>query len=99
MNIGLWMLLLVAQNAAFTLVSRARNSGSYGFHAVAGILSNGIWFASQLIMIGVLINPNLTRNEAILFGVLYVIATVTGSLLMHWVSINYFEKGKRKVGA
>jgi hypothetical protein len=29
----------------------------------------------------------------------YTLFTVTGSITMHWVSINYLEKGKRKVGA
>ena len=34
-----WSLLLLIQNASFTLVSRARNSGSLGYHAVAAACS------------------------------------------------------------
>jgi len=30
---------------------------------------------------------------------LYVAATVTGSVLMHWISLRYLERGRRKVGA
>jgi hypothetical protein len=44
MNLILWFLLLVLQNAAFTWVSRARNSGSIGYHAIAAVFSNGIPF-------------------------------------------------------
>lgn len=99
MNLFLWFLLLVAQNATFTLVSRARNSGSYGFHAAAAMLSNGVWFASQFILIGMVAKPGTPWTEAIKLGAIYVTATVTGSVLMHWFSVNYLERGKRKVGA
>ncbi len=50
-----WFILLIVQNAAFTLVSRARNSGSYSYHALAAVFSNGIWFASQFILIGMVV--------------------------------------------
>lgn len=46
----LWGVLLIIQNMSFTLVSRARNSGSIKFHAVASVGSNGVWFASQAII-------------------------------------------------
>ena len=52
----LWALFLVLQNMSFTLVSRARNSGSLAFHAVAAIGSNGIWFASNFILIDKLLD-------------------------------------------
>lgn len=95
----LWALLLVIQNAAFTWVSRARNGGSYGYHAVAAVFSNGVWFASQFILIGIVVK-DLTSPAAIAgAGLLYTLATVTGSVLMHWVSVNYLESGKRRVGA
>ena len=95
----LWFLLLVVQNAAFTLVSRARNSGSYSYHAISAVFSNGIWFVSQFLLIGVLIKPGMPFDQAVRLGLTYVTATVTGSLLMHWFSVNYLERGKRKVGA
>ncbi len=99
MNLFLWFLLLVVQNAAFTLVSRARNSGSYGYHAIAAAFSNGIWFASQFVLIGMVAKPGMGLAEASQLGAIYITATVIGSVLMHWVSVNYLERGKRKVGA
>lgn len=37
-------LLSGAQQISFTLVSRSRNRGHMGYHMVASILSNGVWF-------------------------------------------------------
>ena len=97
----LWALFLVIQNASFTFVSRARNSGSYGLHAIAAVISNGVWITAQFvsldIMIGVLKNGTLSDKAFVI--AFYTFFTVTGSLTMHWIGINYIEKGKRKVGA
>jgi len=62
-NLLLWFLLLVIQNAAFTWVSRARNSGSYGYHAIAAVFSNGIWFVSQFILIGMVVKPDMPLSR------------------------------------
>ena len=35
----LWAVMLLIQNATFTWVSRARNSKSLGYHAVAAVFS------------------------------------------------------------
>lgn len=94
-----WFVLLVCQNAAFTWVSRARNSGSYSYHAIAAVFSNGLWFASQFVMLGIVLKPGLTSIQIVTYAVTYIAATVSGSVLMHWVSVNYLEKGRRKVGA
>jgi flagellar biosynthesis component FlhA len=99
MSTILWFLLLVVQTAAFTLVSRARNSGSYGYHAIASVISNGVWFISQFILIGMVAKPGMPLAEITGIGLIYVTATVTGAVLMHWLSVNYLERGKRKVGA
>lgn len=77
-------LLVVLQNASFTWVSRARNSGSMLHHGVAAVFSNGIWL---LVIRQVVYNFN---NYGILFT--YLVAAVTGSILMHYLSMNYFEK-------
>lgn len=95
----LWAALLIVQNASFTLVSRARNSGSIGYHAVAAVFSNGIWFASQFIMVGLIVNQMKTRGEIAAAAFVYIASTVVGSVAMHYVSVTYLEKGKRKVGA
>ena len=99
MNLAVWAVILVLQNAAFTWVSRARNSGSIGYHALAAVFSNGIWFMSQFVMIGIVINPNMTTEKAVETGLVYVVSTVIGSISMHVVSMKYLEAGKRKVGA
>lgn len=93
-----WSLLLVVQNAAFTWVSRARNSGSLAYHAVAAVFSNGVWFASQFILIGVVFKELGDPLAIVGAGALYVASTVAGSVLMHFVSMRWLEKGKRAVG-
>lgn len=96
-----WACLLILQNAAFTWVSRARNSGSVGYHALAAVASNGVWFASQFILIDQMVGiiKRGSWAEAAAIGVFYSACTVTGSIGMHWLSIHYLERGKRKVGA
>lgn len=94
-----WFFLLVIQNAAFTWVSRARNSGSYGYHAIAATFSNGVWFVSQFLLIGMVADPNMTVAEAAPIGLVYILGTVTGSVLMHYVSVRWLESGRRRVGA
>lgn len=83
--------LVVCQNASFTLVSRARNSSSIAFHAMAATLSNGVWLLvfRQMVM----------RIEDVSSMIVYLVASVTGSILMHHISMRWIEKGKRKVGS
>ncbi|AZZ58355.1 DUF1145 domain-containing protein [Riemerella anatipestifer] len=79
--------LVVLQNASFTLVSRARNSDSIAFHTIASVLSNGIWL---------LVIKNVVQNfDSPVLMLTYLIGSVVGSVLMHYISMNYFEK-KRK---
>jgi hypothetical protein len=99
----LWFLLLVLQNASFTWVSRARNSSSVLYHAIAAVFSNGIWFVSNAFMIGTLVamvnDPATSPAKYLGLLGLYVVGTVSGSVLMHWFSMRYLEKGRRVVGA
>jgi putative flippase GtrA len=81
----------VLQNASFTLVSRARNSGSVGFHAIAAVLSNGIWL--------LVIRQVVTNLDSLSMMLAYLAGSVTGSVLMHVVSMRWLEMGRRKVGA
>lgn len=94
-----WFLLLVLQTAAFTWVSRARNSGSIGYHAIASVFSNGIFFVTNIILIGMVTLQGLTLTALVGMGLIYVAGTVTGAVLMHYVALRWLEKGKRKVGA
>lgn len=82
--------IVVLQNAAFTGVSRARNSKSYSYHALAATFSNGIWL--------IVIRQVVINFDNVPVQIAYLIGAVTGSVLMHWFSITYLEKGKRKVG-
>lgn len=82
--------LTVLQNASFTLVSRARNSGSLSYHAGAAVLSNGIWL---LVIRQVVTNLNSAPTM-----LAYLVGAVTGSVVMHYISMRWIEKGKRKVG-
>lgn len=99
MSLAFWFLLLVFQNAAFTWVSRARNSGSLSYHAVASIFSNGIFFVSQFFMISMVADHSMPLDRKVMLGVVYITATVLGSVLMHWFTMKYLEQGKRKVGS
>ena len=60
------------QTTSFSLVSRARNRNHVGYHAVASVLSNGIWFATM----GILITEGMTWITAIP----YITGTVLGSI-------------------
>lgn len=89
MNYVLLFFVTILQNASFTLVSRARNSKSIFFHAVASVLSNGIWF---------IVVRQVTQDEknvnVYLLGIVYTTAAVIGSITMHWFSMNVLEKLK-----
>jgi hypothetical protein len=63
------------------------------------VFSNGIWFVSQFLLISMVAKPGMPLEEITLYGIFYVLGTVIGSLLMHWISMRYMESGNRKVGA
>ena len=96
-----WGLLLLLQNASFTMVSRARNSGSYAYHAFASVCSNGVWFASMFFVVDAMakIREASSFGLAVAYGIFYTALTVVASVGMHWLLVTYVEKGKRKVGA
>ena len=76
--------LVVLQNASFTLVSRARNSKSLAYHTIASVLSNGIWL---LVIRQVVVNLDNWR-----LMLTYLIASVIGSIGMHYAAMRWFEK-------
>lgn len=98
MTLTTWFFVLILQNAAFTWVSRARNSNSLPYHGAAALTSNGVWFISQLYLIGQVAKPDMPFEKLVAIGLVYVTGTTTGGLLMHYVSLRWLEKGKRKVG-
>lgn len=97
----LWGILLLLQNASFTWVSRARNSGSLGYHAVASVGSNGIWMLGQFIVIDKVVKALASGDAGLIAGTVafYTLFTVIGSVGMHHILMTYVEKGKRAVGA
>jgi hypothetical protein len=96
----LWALLLLAQNASFTWVSRARNSRSLGYHAIASVGSNGVWFISLGFAVDKL--QDAMRAESwgpfVFTAVFYTVFTVIGSVGAHHFLMTHVEKGKRSVG-
>ena len=97
----LWGLLLIVQNASFTMVSRARNSGSDWYHGIASVFSNGIWFAAFYITFDYLsrVRESGSVMAGVFIAVVYITATVTGSVTMGKFLRRFVEKGNRKVGA
>lgn len=97
----LWGALLLAQNASFTWVSRARNSGSLRYHAVASVFSNGVWFASMFFVVDILARVRESGSLALMLGAFafYTACTVAGSVGMHHVLMRHVERGARRVGA
>ena len=88
-----WAALLIVQNFSFVIVSR---SSSLLYHGIASIFSNGIWFASQFILMGniaqAIQSANLTK--CVLLVLFYTTFTLIGSLSSHWVAMKYLEKAK-----
>jgi len=89
----LWAFLLIIQNFAFTMVSRARNSKSIPYHAIASLFSNGIWFASQFILVDMFMKviKNADWQLAVIGSLVYISCTMTGSLTSHWFLMKVIE--------
>jgi len=97
----LWALLLLAQNAAFTWVSRARNSGSDWYHGFAAIFSNGIWLIATFFTFDKVFFAAANNGfswTVVGASLLYVVCTVTGSVFMGKFLRHFVERGKRQVG-
>lgn len=90
----------VAQNAAFTAVSRSRNSGDVWHHARWSVASNGIWFGIQVLLWSTIWRAIESGTWAHIAeaAIVYVAATTIGSCAMMWHMLRT-EKGKQKVGA
>lgn len=105
-SLPLWVLLpLLAvaaaiQNAAFTAVSRSRNSADVAYHRRCSWASNAVWFTIQVGLFGVLFQALTTGSFLKVFavGVTYVLSTTEGSCFMMKRMLAR-ETGKRQVGA
>lgn len=96
----LWACVLLAQNASFTMVSRARNSKSLGYHAFASVLSNGMWFLGLSMAVDKIAEARVSGRPWLFAGamVFYTCMTVIGSVSMHHFLMTKVEKGNRKIG-
>jgi hypothetical protein len=87
----IWAFLLVLQNASHTAVSRARNSKSLGYHAIASVFSNGVWFLA----LAVAVDKIREADSALALGLtalFYVACTVVGSVGAHHLLMHHVEK-------
>jgi hypothetical protein len=89
----IWALVLVLQNAAHTVTSRARNSDNLRYSSIASVASNGIWIISNLFMVGNIVAAQ-TVPEKVALVIFYVICTVAGATGAHWYAIK-LERRKR----
>jgi uncharacterized membrane protein YfcA len=79
-------LLLIFQNASFTLVSRARQSANLKLHAIFAIGSNGFF-------IFVIATVAANYNDLWL-KLWYIVCTVIGSVHAHHISLHKIESHK-----
>lgn len=93
-------LVSVVQNAAFTAVSRSRNSGDVLHHAKWAVASNGLWFINQVLIIGAIWASIKAADWTFIVaaGAVYIAATTIGSVWMMHRMLKT-ESGKRRVGA
>jgi hypothetical protein len=101
MNWLAWAILLLFQNAAFTWVSRARNSGSVKWNMIASVFSNGVWFVGQMFIVNVFFVMMETGDLTVIIpaAIFYTAFTTAGSGLSQWVLLRFVERGKTRVGA
>jgi hypothetical protein len=68
------------QNVSFSIVSRSRNRNHMGYHLVAAIFSNGVWFATMKYLL-------ITNQMTWMLMIPYTIGTVSGSLTGQAISM------------
>jgi hypothetical protein len=95
----LWALSLVMTQFFGTLTSRARNTSSYAYHGVCAALNHGSWLVAQTFLVTVAVKNLHDPRQFVQALIFYTGVSTASSIFAHVVSINYFEKGKRRVGA
>lgn len=100
LTLALLATISFVQNAAFTWVSRSRNSGDVKYHALASVCSNGIWFATNFLIASQVFEAIETGSYWFLAvaSIIYVATTTAGSCWM-MARLLKTETGKRQVGA
>lgn len=80
------LVLTTLQGASFTLISRARNSSSLSYHTIASIISNIIWL--------LVLKHVVTNFDNWILMTTYLIGSVIGGIIMHYIAMKYLEKPK-----
>jgi hypothetical protein len=97
-----WGVLLAVTNGCSTLTSRARNTPSYWYHGTAAFANHAVWFVVNVMFVGVAVDigrGDMRAGAAAGAWAFYAATSTAGSILVHWLSIRFFEKGNRRVGA
>ncbi len=97
----LWGVITLAMNAVNTALSRARASASFKYHSIMAAIAGFVWIFNQLFAVNILYDIWHTGNWVLfcILVVLYMIATVVGSVGSHWFLMHHFEHGSSRVGA
>jgi hypothetical protein len=71
------------------------------YHMLAAMGSHSTFFLAQIIGVDLLVEIIQTHNAALAVKgfLVYAGASTAGSVLSHWIAMNYFEHGNRRVGA
>lgn len=95
----LWALILFAQQFSFLFSSRAKNSGSMFYSALAGLGSHGTWFIAQMIFVVSILQFREASLSMKVQGLFFYIACCTsGTVAAQYIALLY-ERGSAKVGA
>lgn len=94
----LWGLSLVLTQGFGTLTSRARNTPSYKFHGVCAGLNHCTWFIAQVFLVDAAVKHFGDWTEFLTAVTFYTAVSTSASIGAHYLSINYFEKGNRRIG-
>lgn len=90
----IWGIVLLVQQGSQTLVARARNSANLKYHTVAALLSNGVWFGSQVVIVSKITDALASGDYWRIAGTLvfYTTFCVVGSVSMHHFLMKKVEK-------
>lgn len=94
----LWGLSMVLTQFFSTLTSRARNTSSYAYHGICAGLNHGTWLVAQTFLINSIVSTTSIRAFLVALA-FYTSVSTAASIAAHYVSITYFERGKRRIGA
>ncbi len=93
---ALWLIPVLGflQSFSHTFVSRGRNSGSLTYHVIASMFANGV-YAGLLVFS---INIVAYASDSIgLFVTIYVLSTMSGSVVAHAVAKRYERGAARNI--